>query len=266
VSRLAALGFGLRFYLGLGAPVRRVRYPECSVRAARGYPPELVRTLLALYLGRAEEGAGSMERLKYRCGRVTPAGQSDAFFFKEFPRHHFAHDVERHLHLSRVDRAWRAAHLLPRLGLLTPRAVGTAQGRACDGTVMEYLATEWLEDAVPFPQALRLAGDDTEARAARLHEFAHLLRDCHRRGIYVRDFVKNVLVQEQGGTRSYWLTDLDGLHPFRRVTRRRVLFHMAQLAYYCPLSEEEARLVCETYLGTAEGEWAGRVREALQAT
>ena len=264
MSRLSALGFGLRFYLGLGAPAQRVRYPECSVRAARGCSPELVRALLALYLGQAPEGAGTMQRVKYRCGRVSAAGQSGAFFFKEFPRHHAAHDLERRLRLSRVDRAWRAAHLLPTLGLLTPRAVGTAQCPGPDGTVTEYLATEWLDGGVPFPQALSLADNGTETRATLLREFAQLLRHCHRRGVYLRDFVKNVLVREEAGQRSYWLTDLDGIHPIRRVNRRRILFHMAQLGYYCPLTEEEARRVCEAYLGTTEGEWAGRVREALR--
>jgi hypothetical protein len=38
---------------------------------------------------------------------------------------------------------------------------------------------------------------------------------------------------------------------------------MRQLAYYCPLAPEEARLVRDLYLEGEEGEWAERVLEAL---
>jgi hypothetical protein len=262
---LAQIGFGARFYLGLGAPAERRRYPECAVRAAQGYSPELLRTLPAIYLGKAGEEAGTRERVNFRCCRITVPGQPGGFFFKEFPRHHFAHDLERRIRLSRVDRAWRAAHLLPKVGLLTPRAVGTVQRPDLGGEMMEYLATEWFAGGLPFPEALGLAGSDPEARAARLREFTDLMGRCHDHGVYLRDLVKNVLVKEEGGRRSYWLTDLDSVHPIRRISRRRILFHMGQLAYYCPLTPDEARLVCDTYLGTTQGGWAARVVEALTA-
>ncbi len=286
---LAQIGFGARFYLGLGAPGERRRYPECSVRAARGYSPEFLRALLAIYLGQAADEVGTMERVNFRCGRITvlpgsafggpgrrwpgppaadrhsAAGQPAEFFFKEFPRHHFAHDLERRVRLSRVDRAWRAAHLLPKMGLLTPRAVGTVQRPDPGGEMMEYLATEWLDGGLPFPEALNLVGSDPEARAARLREFTDLMGRCHDRGVYLRDLVKNVLVKDDAGQRTYWLTDLDGTHPIRRINRRRILFHLGQLAYYCPLTQDEARLVCDTYLGTTRGDWAGKVLGALTA-
>jgi hypothetical protein len=263
MGALAQVSFGVRFYLGLSAPAERSRYPECCTRAARGYSTDLVRTLHAVYVGKADAEAGTMERVNYRCGRITLAGEPGAFFFKEFPRHHAAHDLERRLRLSRVDRAWRAAHLLPKLGLLTPRAVGTVTRADIGGEVTEYLATEWLPGGLPFPQALRLLGDAPEARAALLREFTELMRRAHAQGVYLRDLVKNVLVREEEGVRAYWLTDLDGVHPIRRVNRRRILFHLGQLAYYCPMSEEEAGLVCEAYVGTTQGEWAGKAREAL---
>ena len=262
---LAQVSFGSRFYLGLGAPGERRRYPECSARAARGYSPEFLRTLLAIYLGQAGDEVGTLERVNFRCGRITVPGQPAGFFFKEFPRHHFAHDLERRLRLSRVDRAWRAAHLLPKMGLLTPRAVGTVQRPDPGGEMMEYLATEWFGGGLPYPEALHLVGGDPDARAARLREFIALMGRCHDRGVYLRDLVKNVLVRDDAGQRTYWLTDLDGLHPIRRITRRRLLFHLGQLAYYCPLTQDEAQLVCSTYLGTTRGDWAGKVLEALTA-
>jgi len=253
-------GFALRFYLGLGAPAVRRRYPDCTVRAAAAYSPDLVRTLLSLYVGQAGPEVGRSEPVKPGSSHLTLAS-GEQFFFKEFPRRHAGHDLERALRISRVDRAWRAAHLLPHLGLHTPAAVGTARRREANGSITEYLATVWLEGAVQFPVALPASGPE---RADMLREFAALMRRCHRSGVYTRDLVKNVLVQTEGSARTYSMVDLDGVHPLRRVTRRRILFHMKQLAHYCPLSEEEARVVCEEYLGTTEGKWAAAVREALR--
>jgi hypothetical protein len=253
----AGIAFAVRFYLGLGAPCERRRYPECRVRAARGYSPELIRTLLAVYRG--ESDAGEAEQIKPSCGRVTLAGHADPFFVKEFPSRGRANDLERWARLSRGERAWRAAHLLPRAGLPTPRAIGGGQARGPDGRVVEYLVTEWLEAARPFPRALEAA----EARAGLLREFAAFMRQTHRADIYTRDLVKNVLVVEGEGARRYWLCDLDGLHPYRRITANRILFHMRQLGHHARPTISEARLICEAYLGTTEGAWAKRVVEAL---
>lgn len=251
--------FALRFYLGLGAPCERRRYPECRVRAARGYSPELVRALVAVYRGESQEGEA--EPVKPSCGRVTLTDQERPFFVKEFPSRHRANDLERWARLSRGERSWRAAHLLPRVGIATPRAIGLGHARRADGRAMEYLVTEWLDGARQFPKALAAGG--AEARAALLGEFAGFMRQCHRGDIYTRDLVKNVLVMESGGERQYWLCDLDGLHPYRRVTAKRILFHMRQLAHHARPTITEARLICEAYLGTTKGRWAERVVAAL---
>ncbi len=260
-DRGQALGFAVRFYLGVGAPAERRRYPEGVVRAAAGYAPELVRALVGLYLEQADPRVGTVERVNFRSARVTLRESGATYFVKEFPRRHFAHDVERALRLSRVDRAWRGAHLLPSLGLDTPAAIGTASRRDDRGTVVEYLATEWVGGAVPFIEALPAAG---ERRLSLLREVAALMRLAHRRGVYSRDFVKNVLVRQEGEARRYWLIDLDGLHPIRRVNRRRVLFHLREFGYYCSPAEEEVGAVCEAYLGRVEGAWAARLQEALR--
>ncbi len=232
------------FYLGLGAPATRRRYPDCRVRAAAGYQPELMRTLLLAYRG--EGGDAQVRRINHRCAEVIlPDGRH--FFLKEFPREHAFHDLERALRLSRVDRAWRAAHLLPRLGINTPRAAGTAAARGLDGRTIEYLATEWLDGAGPFPDAVREA-KSAEERLALLGEFARSLRLWHDQGVYLRDLVKNVLVTESEAHRRYWLTDLDGLHPVKRVTRQRLLWHMGQLAHHVrPVTANEAERICLAY-------------------
>ena len=263
----AQVGLRLRFYLGLGAPGVRRAYGDCAVRAAAGRDADLVRRLVALYRGQAGPDAGSVETINFRCAVITLAGSSERIFFKEFPRHHRLHDVERVLRCSRVDRAWRAAHLLPRLGILTPRAVGTAFARLEDGQPMEYLATEWLDGALPYHMRLRAVSGDRAARAALLGGFASHLRCWHDCGVYLRDLVKNVLTRWSGGELEYWLTDLDQVHPARGVTRGRLLHQMRQLAYWTgPLAGDEADAIVASYLGDARGRMAGLIKEVLLTT
>ena len=246
------LRLAVPFYLGLGAPAARKRHPECRVRAAAGCEPDLIRTLLLTYRG--ESAAGEARRINHRCAEIAvPEGR---FFCKEFPRRHRFHDLERWLRLSRADRAWRAAHLLPRLGINTPQAVGTAVARAPDGRPIEYLATEWLEGARPFPEVVH-AAKTKEQRLSLLCEFARHLRQWHDQGVYLRDLVKNVLVTETDGKMAYWLTDLDGLHPAKSVGRGRVLWHMRQLVHHVgALTAGEADAVCASYADQKDGEIA----------
>jgi hypothetical protein len=264
---LAQARLARRFYLGLGAPGVRRKYADCSVRAAAGRTPDLVRRLVALYRGDAGAEAGSVETINFRCAAITLAESGERLFLKEFPRHHRLHDLERLLRCSRVDRAWRAAHLLPELGILTPRAVGMAFARLEDGRPVEYLATEWLDGAVPYHMRLRAVSADRAARAALLGEFADHLRCWHDCGVYLRDLVKNVLTSASNGGLEYWLTDLDQLHPARRLTRGRLLHQMRQLAYWTgPLTEDEAEVIIAGYLGDARGRIARIIREVLLTT
>ncbi|MFB3880490.1 MAG: lipopolysaccharide kinase InaA family protein [Armatimonadota bacterium] len=252
-----------RFYLGLGAPCHRAVYPECRVRAADGYTPELVRELLALRRG--DSGAGAVEEVNFRCRVITPAGSDRRFFVKDFPRGHALHDIERALRCSRVDRAWRAAHLLPRFGILTPAPVGTAVVTA-EGQPMEYLITGWLPDAMPYHFRLRQVGKGDD-RVRMLREFAQHLRRWHDCGIYLRDLVTNVLTRESAQGLEYWLTDLDQLHPLKRITRRRLHHQMVQLARWTgPLTEWEAETIAMTYLSRASERSIEAVTKVLLET
>ncbi len=252
-----------RFYLGLGARRVRASYPECRVRAARGCEPELIRGLVALRRGESREG--EVEEVNFRCRAITPAGGEQRFFFKDFPRKHVLHDVERAFRCSRVDRAWRGAHLLPRLGILTPAPVGTAFARV-DGRPTEYLVTEWVQHTVPYYLRLREARDE-ERRARMLGEFARQMRCWHDCGVYLRDLVKNVLTRESPEGMQYWLTDLDQLHPRKLLTRGRALQQMRQLAYWSgPLTGDEAEAIVVSYLGAGGSGIARAMREALLTT
>jgi hypothetical protein len=252
-----------RFYLGLGAPCLRATYPECRVRAAAGYTPDLVRALVALRRG--DSATDEVREINFRCRVLTPADSDHRFFLKDFPRGHALHDIERALRCSRVDRAWRAAHLLPRLGILTPAPVGTAfVGN--DGQTMEYLVTEWLPDALPYHVRLRRLHDAGE-RARLLREFALHLRHWHDSGIYLRDLVTNILTRESAQGWEYWLTDLDQLHPIKRITRRRLLRQMAQLARWTgPLTEREAETIAMAYFDRAAERTLDAVTEVLLST
>jgi hypothetical protein len=191
---------------------------------------------------------GGVRSINFRCARVTVPGSDCDLFVKEFPSLRPLHGLERRLRCSRVDRSWRAGHLLPRLGLLTPRVIGAAQAWSAQTGVVEYLVTEWMEGVVPFPELLKQTPADD--RAPLLEEFARHMRLWHDRGVYLRDLVKNVLVTGTDGARQYLLTDLDGLHPIRWPNRSRLLFHMRQLAHWAkPLSDGEARAICAGYLG-----------------
>jgi hypothetical protein len=253
----------IRFYLGLGAPALRAVYPGCSVRAAAGYRPELVRRLLALRLGEAADG--EIEEVNFRCTVIRPADEEQRFFFKDFPRQHALHDLERVLRCSRVDRAWRAAHVLPPMGTLTPAPVGTAIAVGEAGAT-EYLATEWLPEAVPYHMRLRHVAGEAERREM-LCEFARHLRYWHDCGIYMRDLVTNIVTRSSPAGLEYWLTDLDQIHPIKRVTRKRLRHQMRQLARWSgPLSRNEAAAIIEAYLGRRTGALARAIEDDLLGT
>lgn len=259
----AQVRFGLRFYLGLGAPASRAVYSECTARAAAGYRPELVRRLLALRLGEADDG--ETEEINFRCTVIRPADEEQRFFFKDFPRQHSLHDVERVLRCSRVDRAWRAAHLLPRMGILTPGPVGTAIAFG-EGGPTEYLATEWLPEGAPYHVRLRDAAGAAERREM-LCEFGRHLRHWHDCGIYMRDLVTNVVTKSSPTGLEYWLTDLDQIHPVKRVSRNRLRHQMRQLARWSgPLSGDEAAAIVQAYLGRRTGAVAAAIEHDLLGT
>ncbi len=250
------LWLNTHFYLGLGAPRTARRSPDCRLRAALGHSPDQVRAAVDHY--RSGNGART---INFRCARVIVPGSDCALFVKEFPPLRRFHGLERRLRCSRVDRSWRAGHLLPQLGLPTPRVIGTAQMRSAQTGIVEYLVTEWLEGVVPFPVLLKQTPAD--GRAPLLEEFARHMCLWHDRGVYLRDLVKNVLVTGTGDARRYLLTDLDGLHPIRWPNRTRLLFHMRQLAQWAkPLSDGEARAICRGYFGGAS---AGLEHEILES-
>ncbi|MBN1460719.1 MAG: hypothetical protein JXA57_14385 [Armatimonadetes bacterium] len=261
--RSAQLRLCAQFYLGLHAPARKATYADCRVRAAADYEPDLIRDLFLVHRGQSD--SASITEVNFRCWILRPRQHEGAFFLKRFPRRHALHDMERYLHCSRVDRAWRAAHLFPRLGLLTPKATGTILTTEA-GAPVEYLITEWVSDGLSFHHRLR-ATADSKTRSDMLQEFARQLRYCHDRGIYLRDLVTNVLTQESAEARQYWLTDLDQFHPLRGVTRGRLLHQIRQLARWtAPLTEEEITAIVTSYLGISSGRLFALLSETLRST
>lgn len=261
--RNAQLHVCAQFYLGLHAPAHTATYPDCRVRAAADYEPDLIRDLFLVHRGGSD--SARITEVNFRCWILRPREHEDAFFLKRFPRRHALHDMERYLRCSRVDRAWRAAHLFPRLGLLTPKAAGTILTTEA-GAPVEYLVTAWVPDGLSFHHRLRAAAD-LKTRGDMLQEFARQLRYCHDRGIYLRDLVTNVLTQDSQEGRRYWLTDLDQFHPVRGVTRGRLLHQLRQLARWTsPLTETEVTAIVTSYLGVASGRLFTLLCETLRST
>jgi len=262
----AQLRLSTSFYLGIGAPSMRRAYPGCRVRAAAGYTTDLVRRVVEFYRGGAAAAGDRVEEINFRSAAVTLADTDKRFFVKQLARRHLLHDVERSLGCSRADRAWRAAHLLPRLGVLTPRAVGTALAETEGENRIEYVITEWLDGAIPYHERLRAAATGI-ARLRLLREFAGRVRRWNDRGIYLRDLVTNVLTRETPEGLEYWLTDLDQFHPLRRLTRRRLLHQMAQFARWSgPLNTQEAAEIAASYLGARSHSARETIEQVLLTT
>jgi hypothetical protein len=248
-----------------GAMLRAGRGPrvgEVVVRAAAGYPPELVAELVSCSL---DEDSPLVQMVNFRSRIVAYGEPVRRFFVKEYPHLNAWHGLERVLRCARVDRAWAAAQVLPKLGFLTPPPVGMVvrpqQGR---GTIA-YGITEMIEEALPFHR--RLLPLEGEARQARLREYVEQMRRWHDVSVYLHDLLPNVLTKQRADEWDYYLTDLDQLHPYRRLTRKRLLHQFYHLARWTgPLSEEEQRMVVQTFAGEITGALARDLFRVLAET
>jgi len=252
-----------RFYTRLDAPIHHGTIDGIRIRAAAAYKPEFVHALIDLY--HSKSAAGQVKTVNFRSKIVTPNGSTKRYFVKEFVKYHALHDLERAIRYTRADRVWRAAYLLPTLGFLTPPPVGLAVISDSTGEATDYVVTEMVEGGIPYHErVMPLSG---HARRAMLHEFVIYLRQLHDSSIYLRDLLTNVLTRESGGNLEYWLTDLDQFHPYRRITRKRLLHHMFQLARWTgPLSEDETNDIVATYAGTKKGSLPRAIKRVLTTT
>jgi hypothetical protein len=251
-----------RFYGTLFHHRNGARVGEAIVRAAPGYTPEFVEELVRIS---REDNNPAVHVVNFRSRIVTLGEPARRYFVKEFTRYHPLHDVERVLRCSRADRVWAAALLLPQLGFPTPPPVGTVVLPNPGRGTTDYCVTEMVEGALPVHH--RMLPLEGEARLSLLRDYLLQMRRWHDTSVYLRDLLPNVLTTETPEGIHFYLTDLDQLHPYRRITRKRLLHHFQHLAkWFGPLSEEEQTFILETFAGTTEGSLARDLLRVLLAT
>jgi len=122
----------------------------------------------------------------------------------------------RGIQTSAALRNFRLGHRLLSLGIETPRPLLAISPRWHNLLSPSYLATEWIEGAVPLDAFARTATAWAPARGrAALREAARrlggLIGTLHQRGFSHRDLKSaNLLVRENDRRVEVFLVDLDG--------------------------------------------------------
>jgi tRNA A-37 threonylcarbamoyl transferase component Bud32 len=161
---------------------------------------------------RAELAIGSVARTAFkRCGARTPLRR-----------------LLRGLRTSAARRNFLLGRRLVSLGIDTPRPLLAVWPRWHNLLAPSYLATEWVDGAVPLDAFVRsVAAWPPARRRAALRDAAcrlgQLIGTLHRRGFSHRDLKSaNLLVRENRGQIAVFLIDLDGASRLRfRVTATR---------------------------------------------
>lgn len=133
---------------------------------------------------------------------------------------------------SRLWRAVRGAKLLAAKGVAAPELLAAlCQGRRA------YLVTRYVEDATPLKKlfstrfAGRLSPEELRAKRSLIRQLAAWLRSIHDKGIYHDDWsAKNILAAQRGEDWQFWLLDLESLSARKRLTYRRRVKNLGQLA------------------------------------
>jgi len=132
----------------------------------------------------------------------------------------------------RAERAWRAAERLGRCGVPTPEPIAAIERRG-----VGYLVTRFVEDGVPLNRLLAerfggaLSPGEVASKRSLVRRLAAWLRRVHDCRIYHDDWsCKNILAAERAEGWQFWLLDLDSVSPRRRLTWRRRVKNLGQLA------------------------------------
>lgn len=143
--------------------------------------------------------------------------------------------LTRGMQRPRARRNFHLGHQLLRQGIATARPLLAMWPRWQALFDPGYLATEWLEDAVPIDAFLRRAAalPDVTQRAL-LRETAdrvgRLVGTLHARGFAHRDLkATNLLIRERSGRIEAFVIDLDGVSVPLFLTRRTRMSNLARL-------------------------------------
>ncbi len=147
--------------------------------------------------------------------------------------------LQRLLRSFLPDRAVKNFHFgraMIDAGVATPRPLLAVWPRRRVLLRPSYLATEWVDGAVPIDAFLRAASGEPAARRRRLvHQTAvsvgRLVGRLHAAGFAHRDLkAANLLVRESCGNVEVFLIDLDGASRPRWMSQSRRLSNLARLA------------------------------------
>jgi tRNA A-37 threonylcarbamoyl transferase component Bud32 len=180
--------------------------------------------------------------------------------YKQFGSKTWLRRLARGLQPSRAVRNLRLGHELLLRGIATARPLLAVSPRWHALLRPGFLATEWLEGAVPVDVFLRAtAGLERARRQAMLRETAdcagRLVGTLHTHGFAHRDLkATNLLVRERNGRIEVFVIDLDGASMPWLLTRRTRMTNLARLVVategLCTMTHALRRRALRAYLAS----------------
>jgi tRNA A-37 threonylcarbamoyl transferase component Bud32 len=155
--------------------------------------------------------------------------------YKRFGSRNWIRRLARGLQTHRATRSFHLGHELLRRGIATARPLLAVSPPWRAFLRPGYLATEWLEGAVPIDAFLRTtAGLQSARQRTILRETAdcvgRLVGTLHARGFAHRDLkATNLLVRDRSGRIEVFVIDLDGAATPWLLTRRTRMNNLARL-------------------------------------
>jgi tRNA A-37 threonylcarbamoyl transferase component Bud32 len=155
--------------------------------------------------------------------------------------------IARGMRPSAAVRNFRLGHRLLKLSIETPRPLIAVSPRWHNLLRPSYLATEWIDGALPLDAFAKSASALSPARRrVALRETARqlgrLIGTLHNRGYAHRDLKSaNLLVGERGGRVEVFLIDLDG------ASRAYLRLTITRLKNVARLVQATARIACVTH-------------------
>ena len=136
---------------------------------------------------------------------------------------------------GRGRRAWIAVNGLVARGFPAPQPLGYIHERTGLTAATEYIVTAYLERSVSLQEYVETPAYtslDLDRKRAFIRECARYVASVHERGVHQHDFkANNVLVEDAGsGDWTFYLVDLDSVRFVSRVSERRRVKNLAQLA------------------------------------
>jgi tRNA A-37 threonylcarbamoyl transferase component Bud32 len=160
-----------------------------------------------------------------------------AIAYKRCGSRNWARRFLRSLQTPRAKRNFHLGHALLHEGIATPRPIFAVSPRWRAFFRPSYLATQWIEGAVPLDVFLRDAGRfDAASKRAVLRKAAerlgHLIGNLHAHGFCHRDLkASNLLVRDSGGQVEAFVIDLDGAARPWFLSRRRRMANLGRLVF-----------------------------------